>query len=97
MDFLSSGSWWFLVILDFISCFITQLGVAGRGKSPSNLMIWGFSLAIGTIIAAFIFTGWQGGLGVFVLALIFSIVILTYAWTASGQPNMQKFIGITNS
>ena len=74
MEFLSSGAWWIAFVLLFISCFIAQLGVTGRGKSPSSLMGWGFPLIIGTIIAAFIFTGWQGGLAILVLSLVLSFI-----------------------
>ena len=72
MEFLSYGTWWITFVLLFISCFIAQLGVLGRGKFLSSLMVWGYSLIIGSIIAAFIFTGWQGGLAILGLSLVFS-------------------------
>ena len=72
MEFLSSGTWWVAAVLLLLSCFIAQLGVLGRGKSPSSLIVWGYSLIIGSIIATFIFTGWQGGLAILVLSLVLS-------------------------
>lgn len=74
MEFLSSASWWISFVLLSISCFIAQLGVSGKGKTPSSLMGWGFSLIIGTVIAAFIFTGWQGGLTILVLSIVLSFI-----------------------
>ena len=45
-------------------------------RTDSFRMISGF-LVIGTIIAAFIFTGWQGGLTILVLSFVFSFIIFS--------------------
>lgn len=89
MEFLSSGIWWIAFVLLFISCFVAQLGVLGRGKSPSSLMVWGYSLIIGTIIAAFIFIGWQGGLAILVLSVVLSFLAFLIIQAFGGRAKLK--------
>ena len=78
MEFISDGNWWIILVLLFITCFMGSVGAykSAGDRTDSFRMISGF-LVIGTIIAAFIFTGWQGGLTILVLSFVFSFIIFS--------------------
>ena len=78
MEFISDGNWWITLVLLFITCFMAQVGAyRSQGDYTSSFRIISGFLVIGTIIAAFIFTGWQGGLAILVLSFLFSFIIFS--------------------
>jgi len=58
------------------------------------LMVWGYALTIGSIIAAFIFTGWQGGLTILFLAFVFSFTAAQSIYLHKTKERNLKFLGM---
>jgi len=74
MDFFSSGLWWGLFIGGSVSFTAYQLGRTGSGLWKNKLQGFGGLLTLLFVILAFIFTGWQGGLAVFVGMILVAVV-----------------------
>jgi len=74
MEFLSSGLWWTFFILTGLFLFIYQFGRQGHGTMSPIIMVIGGAASLVILILAFVFFWWQGGLGIAVSWIVWSIL-----------------------
>ena len=74
MDFFLSGLWWGLFVGGSVSFTAYQLGRTGSGLWKNKLQGFGGLFTLLFVVFSFIFTGWQGGLAVFIGMILVAVV-----------------------
>lgn len=80
MEFLSTGNWWLFFVLGILFQFLQFFGHHGRGRQSPRIKVIGFVGQINFIILSFIFSGWKGGIAIFVALFLWAFISERLVW-----------------